>query len=222
MHRRKKFILIPAILTLLTLAFLSAALAADVKFANDMDTHWSKGYVWYLQEQGLVKGYPDGTFRPDQLVTRAEFTHMFMNVFKNQYTKTNRIMTPTNPAGSIQKFSDAANIPDWAKNSVEEAVKFGIINGTPDGGFNPDDGITRAEAMTIVGRTMLAEYDMNELNYFIDEIPVWAQDSVAKVKSAGLIEAKKDGLFKPDELITRGELAKIFLIYYCGEDIIDN
>lgn len=223
MRPSKKLLIITLALALLTLAAIQApVLASETVYASDVEKHWSKSYVWYLQRYGLVKGYPDGTFKPDQLVTKAEFTHMFMNVFNNQYTKTQHVTNFVNPAGSADKFTDAAAIPEWAKKSVDDAVKYGVINGNPDGSFSPGANITRAEAVAIVGRTLTAEYDLNQLDYFIDEIPEWVRVPLARVKTEGIVESTKDGLFKPGELVTRGELAKMFCIYYCGRDLFND
>jgi hypothetical protein len=215
----KKTALILVSLVLFSFSTFLAPAFADIIYANDVSKHWSKDYVYYLQRNGLIKGYPDGTFRPDQLVTRAEFTHMLINVYNNPYTKTNRLQVQQDPSASVEKFSDAASIPDWAKNSIEAAIKYGFINGTPDGSFNPENNISRAEAITIIGRTLAGEYDLSQLDCYADEIPEWAQAEAAKARAKGFLEVTKEGLFKPDELITRGELAKLILIYYCAKDL---
>ena len=98
---------------------------------------------------GVVRGYPDGSFRPNKAITRAEFTAMAMQFAKLSKDGENR-------------FSDVkAN--DWFFNVVVGASSYGWISGYPDGTFRPNANITRAEVTSIVN---------NMLGRFADEVYV--------------------------------------------------
>lgn len=117
--------------------------------------YWSKtnGYTdvsaesWYnnaistLSNMGIIDGYPDGSFRPNAPITRAEFTKIAVSFFEYaDYEYRNTF--PDVHAGS------------WYTQFVAAAVELGLIEGYPDGTFRPDASITRAEACTIVNRTL--------------------------------------------------------------------
>jgi len=203
---------------LLVLCIALPAAAVFTGYATDVEKHWSKEYVWYLQRNGLVDGYPDGTFRPDRQVTRAEFTKMFIKVATSEYCKVHQVKKEVKPGFKISQFKDHEKIPGWAKPFIEHAVKYGYINGFPDGTFRPDAPISKVEAVTIIGRTLNMEYDVSNLNY-VDTIPDWTKPAVAKAHQYGLVETPKDGKFNPYKVMTRGDIAKFLYIYYVGEDI---
>ena len=102
---------------------------------------WAKKSILIATEKHLMKGYPDGTFRPDQKITRAEMCVALMQAFPK-----------TTPAGFALDFTDAADIPDWARIFIEEAVSGSVVSGYPDHTFQPGSNIKRAEAFSIICR----------------------------------------------------------------------
>ena len=102
-------------------------------------TSWYNTAVSTLSSMGIITGYPDGTFRPNAAITRAEFAAIAAR-FDNDGDKT------------TAKFSDIAN--HWAKDEISIAYNNGWINGYPDGTFGPQRDITRAETMTLVNRVL--------------------------------------------------------------------
>jgi len=92
-----------------------------------------------MTKAGIVDGYPDGTFRPNAAITRAEFAAIAAR-FDNDGDKT------------AAKFSDIAN--HWAKDEISIAYNNGWINGYPDGTFGPQRNITRAETATMINRVL--------------------------------------------------------------------
>ena len=95
---------------------------------------WAKQSINELAAAEVVKGYPDGTFRPNNTVTRAEFVAMLMRVVGEQ--------------GGSSKFADVQG--HWAESYIAKATEYGYISGYPDGTFRPDANITRAEALKVV------------------------------------------------------------------------
>ena len=102
-------------------------------------TSWYNTAVSTLSAMGIITGYPDGTFRPNAAITRAEFAAIAAR-FDNDGDKT------------TAKFSDIAT--HWAKDEISIAYNNGWITGYPDGTFGPQRDITRAETMTLVNRVL--------------------------------------------------------------------
>lgn len=96
----------------------------------DAQEGWYKQYVDYAAENEIVKGYPDGNFKPEENISRAEFSTILAKMVEDTDKTTD--------------FSDIEN--HWGKASIEKLAAAGIINGYPDGTFRPDDKIKRAEA----------------------------------------------------------------------------
>jgi len=106
-------------------------------FSDTSDLSIVKAY-----ELGIVAGYPDGTFRPDQLLTRQEFFQIIQNFCNSAAFK------PTTSGASLSKFKDTASIADWAIEATEICVKYGYVNGTGSE-LNPDGNTSRQEAMAM-------------------------------------------------------------------------
>ena len=107
----------------------------------DVTGHWAEGSVTAMVRKGYIKGYPDGSFRPDQPVKRSEIA-----------TIVDRVQMLA-PAGGQPTFSDVT--PDfWAFAPIEAAAQAKILNGYPDGTFHPEQSATRAEAAVIINRIL--------------------------------------------------------------------
>lgn len=109
--------------------------------------HWASGYVESAYERGLAAGYADGTFRPDQAVTRAEVATMLARA-GGWEAEAFRI---SNPRAELP-FRDAAAIPAWAAGHVLVLFRRGLVGGFPDGTFRPGAATTRAEAAALITR----------------------------------------------------------------------
>ena len=123
-------------------------LTEDVRTANSTQINslsdvsrgqWFNHAISTLSSMGIVKGHNDGTFAPDDPITRAEFAAIAAR-FDDKNTDTS------------SNFSDITS--HWAKNEIGIAANKGWINGYPDSTFRPDQYITRAEAMTLVNRVL--------------------------------------------------------------------
>jgi len=106
---------------------------------------WAQKAVAQAVQAGIIKGYEDGSFRPDAEITRPEMAAMIANAL-GQSTEEN---TPTG-------FADDKDIPAWAKGAVAAMKKLGIIEGKGTNEFAPGDQTTRAEAVTVLLK-MLAQ-----------------------------------------------------------------
>ncbi len=108
---------------------------------KDVDTAaWYFDAVSQLTGYDLLSGYPDGTFRPDSTITRAEFVTILSRF-------------PHTDIGTETEFKDVPS-SHWANGAVQTAVSQGWTNGYPDGTFRPDKTITRAEAVAMLNRIL--------------------------------------------------------------------
>lgn len=116
---------------------------------------WFNNAVSTLSNAGIIAGYEDGSFRPNGYITRAEFATIAARFFDVTYN-------------GKDLFPDISG--HWAKDYINQAANKGFVNGYEDGTFKPDRNITRAEAVTLVNRTLDRHPDKN---HFTKDMLVW-------------------------------------------------
>jgi len=129
---KKRSILLAALFCFMAVLMPMSALAADT--FTDTGSHWAKDKI----ESWAEKGYQDGSFKPDQNITRAEFMVIVNKAFG---------FTETEPIN----FSDV-KAGAWYHDTIAAAKAAGYISGDPAGTMRPDDPITREEAASIIMR----------------------------------------------------------------------
>ncbi|WP_258365648.1 S-layer homology domain-containing protein [Aneurinibacillus soli] len=143
-----------------------------------------------------LSGYPDGTFRPDNRITRAELAAIL-----------SRILTYRGDAGTSTPYHDI-NSSYWALHAIAEMSDLKIMVGSPDGNFYPEQPVTRAELAAVIAR--LLPLPSAQGTPFTDVDGSWAKDSILKMANAGLVSGYGDGTFRPEQSLTRAEAAVIF------------
>ena len=133
------------------------------RYSDVAATSWYNTAVSTLSSMGIITGYPDGTFRPNAAITRAEFAAIAAR-FDNDGDKT------------AAKFSDIAT--HWAKDEISIAYNNGWITGYPDGTFGPQRDITRAETMTLVNRVLNRQPETEE--DLLPNMTVWTDNANPK------------------------------------------
>lgn len=113
--------------------------AAPGQFPDVLDGHWAKEYIDRASGMGLMIGYPDGSFRPDATITRAEMASAIAPLLPEA-------------KGASEGFADIDS--SWAKSVIEQANAAGIVTGYEDGTFRPNSMLTRAEAVTMIDRLL--------------------------------------------------------------------
>ncbi|MBS3873242.1 MAG: Ig-like domain-containing protein [Firmicutes bacterium] len=166
----------------------------------DMAGHWAEVPVRTLAGMHIVGGHRDGNFRPDAVISRAEFVAML----------TRALGLPEN-ARAAERFRDAATF-SWAAGAIGAAAEAGLVGGNADGTFSPERRITRAELAVIMSRVVqqgLVTVPRVPSVNFADQqsIPAWAQGGVRIAAEAGLVQGSGDGRFNPHNLATRAEVA---------------
>lgn len=109
-------------------------------FSDVTEGAWYASYVSFAAEYGIVNGYPDGTFRPEQSVSRAELVKLIAAYF--HVTDVGDVSFPDVPADY------------WAADSIALAAQKGWVSGYPDGTFRPDQSVSRAEAVKILNHAL--------------------------------------------------------------------
>ncbi|MEN6327017.1 MAG: S-layer homology domain-containing protein [Syntrophomonas sp.] len=167
----------------------------------DVKDHWAKDYITQLSSLGYVGGYPDGTFKPDATISRAEFTSALITCMGVTVSDT-----------TSRNFSDTPG--NWAIASINEAVKRGIlIPGEYPNGLVPNGGIKRSEACAMLIRA-LSKGPTNGIPSFIDKNDLQQSMYVGYIKTAcdlGIMAGYSDGNFKPYSTMTR---AQAFTVLY--------
>ncbi|WP_423230878.1 S-layer homology domain-containing protein [Acetivibrio saccincola] len=115
------------------------------KYTDVDDSHWAAWAIKLTSDKGLFVGYPDGSFKPDQNITRAEFSTA---VFK--FLKLVRGISEVQ--FSEFTFEDAKG--HWAENYIEQLTRLGYISGYPDGTFKPENKILRSETVALMNRAL--------------------------------------------------------------------
>jgi hypothetical protein len=189
----RKFVSAILIASMLLSSF-SIAYGATAQATSDIKGHWAEDQITAWMDKGLIKGYEDGSFKPSNKITRAEF-----------FALINRSFGFTESAAIT--FSDVAS-DNWAYSEVAKAVKAGYISGYSDGTIGASKPISRQEAAAIVDR-LLGESDVESTATTYSDsaaIALWAKDSVEAIVAKGIMSGyAQDNSFKPTESITRAE-----------------
>lgn len=175
--------------------FLGTGLAqANTATFSDIQGHWATGEIEKMVDQGIAKGYPDGSFKPDANISRAEFITMVNRAFK---------LTGT----AEVDFSDVKSV-DWFVDEVAIAVVAGYIKGYEDGSMKPNNDISRQEVAVIIARKLNLSSSGDEvLDQFKDksQIASWSKSSVAALVNKDYIKGYPDQTFRPCNAISRAE-----------------
>ncbi|MCL1808245.1 MAG: S-layer homology domain-containing protein [Clostridiales bacterium] len=122
---------------------IDVAGATNAQFSDVLGSAWYAAYVNWAASLGIAQGNPDGTFQPNGLITREQMATMaerFMQAMKFD------LAAVQNPAG----FTDQDQIASYAKAAISHMQQYGILNGNPDGSFNPKGTATRAESAKVI------------------------------------------------------------------------
>ena len=185
----------------------SPATGQEVSF-SDIGGHWGEAYVKEAAEMGLFGGYPDGSFRPDQTITRGDFVLVLWRMAGKPAPTTASPFTDVTPGG-------------YYYEAILWAYEQGIVKGISDTAFAPDSMLTREQAMTILFRF---DGGMSGMEMFFTssydaafrdsgEISDWARSAMYWGVFQKLIEGTAPDTLSPQMNATRVQLAKILVNY---------
>jgi hypothetical protein len=199
-------IVLSMLVLVVSMGFGPKAQAASI--FSDTNRHWAETDIYKGVTEGFVKGYTDGTFKPDQPVTRAEFSKML-----------NQALGVTGMATINMKDLKTT---DWYYNEVRKAVSAGYITGYTDNTFKPDNNITRQEAASMIAKVIPNYGTTTKLTGILDtgDISNWAKGSVEAVFGRGYITGDNRNMYRPLGALTRAEACVILLRLLDGEQVV--
>ncbi len=183
-------------------------------------SHWACRQMEYAAKKGIISGDGDGTCRPDDSVTRAEFIQMIVNSFDLERPATGSPKidflehNDTKGAPEGKNFTDVAK-DDWYFTAVDLGSKAGVINGYEDGRFGVSESITRQDAAVILARvkeacSIVIDKKVSVVEFGdASDIAQYSIDAVKELQQYGVISGYEDGTFHPMGNITRAEAVKL-------------
>lgn len=192
-----RLVLSAGVVIVLAVVLAAVAPAQAAAKLKDIEFCWAEEAVAALVDEGIIAGYPDGTFRPENPVTRAEFAKMVARAFAIR------------PMGE-PRFRDIKD--NWATTYITALSEAGVVSGYPDGTFKPERHITRAEMVTMLVRVVKLGDKMDSLEQpepaFGDVNPdYWAFRPVETANALGILPLHFGVVFEPNVATTRAETA---------------
>lgn len=191
-------------IVVLLILLLSSSLAVSAQteraFSDIPSTYWAWAEIQSLVQENVVQGYPDGTFRPEMPVTRAEFAKMIVAALPLPLVQ-----------GGVPSFPDVS--PDhWAFALIESAATAGLLKGYPDGNFQPEKSVSKAELLTILMRSQDFKLSAGETPF--PDVPSshWSSTAVLACMQNNILmdpdpQIVVAGLLQPDQAASRGQTA---------------
>jgi len=185
---------------------VGGSIAPPVKAQNysDIQGHWAEQCIQGLTQQGVVSGYPDQTFKPNNVITRAEYAAMIDQAFPNTSLERNAI-----------NFKDVS-ASYWGQDAIQNTYRKGFLSGYPGQVFKPNDLIVRVEAFVALASGLDYESPaspeslLNATYTDAQEIPEYAEGKIAAATKKGiLISPPKPNmrLMGPTDPATRAQVA---------------
>lgn len=165
-------------------------------YFTDIESSWARKDINKLADLGVVTGNPDGTFRVNSQITRAEIVTILVRLYDLD-------------SETAVSFEDTKN--HWASGYISIAAALGYVNGFDANRFGPNESLTRQQMAVmlsrIAGLTSNASVNGGQAQIFtdIDTVSAWAADAVAAVYENGIVNGYPDGTFRPSAYITRAE-----------------
>lgn len=170
-------------------------------FTDLESVSWAEDSIMNLYNKGIISEAPDGRFRPDDSITRAEFVKLLVSALGIK------------DASARVTLSDVSS-GDWYYDYVAIAVENGLVLGDDKGNFRPNDRITRQDICVIVSRAMDSlgyREEASDTALFYDDIKIsdYAKKAVYRMRAHEIVNGTGDGSFAPLSDATRAATAKI-------------
>jgi uncharacterized protein YkwD len=199
------------ILFAFVILIITSTVAAATVFPDVPKNHPNAIAIDFLTTEKIINGYPDGNFKPDQIINRAEALKIIL--------LSSNVEIPEN---FIQRFPDFEST-EWFAKYVATANKLNIIDGYPDGTFQPENPVNKAETLKMILQTNLVElinYETNKQIFADTKAGAWFTSFLNYAKKFELVEADKNNNIYPADNLTRGELSEIIYRFQTRVDHI--
>lgn len=186
-----------------TLVVATVSIPTTLAFSDVTETHDNYVSIEYLSQNGIVNGYEDGTFQPENLVNRAEALKI---ILEGNGVEINEV-------AEVIEFSDV-KAEDWFARYIMTAKSQGIVNGNPDGTFAPGRDVARAEFLKMLLNSNNFKAEKWEGTQIFPDVPAdaWFVSYMNYAGQAGLINEDADGNLHPGKALSRGEVAEIMYL----------
>ncbi len=177
---------------------------------TDIQGHWGEADILKLQAIGAISGYPDSTFRPENMVNREQFARMLVDTAGIEVPRIARLLPFI--------FADADAISGWAQPYVEAAVTYGLIEGYEDRTFRPKERVTRIQVAVMLSRALGLIPSGTPDFLDADDIPSWGVGHVAALAERDIIQGipsqiEPGFVFDPSRAATRSQSAAFLSRY---------
>lgn len=178
--------------------------AADIssqQYPDVFDSYWAASDINRLTEQCILEGYPDGMFKPNRKVSRAELATMVVKGYNLDATSNCETLT----------FKDVPS-SHWAYHYISKAASENMVAGKTPNTFAPNDNVTRSEALTIMAKGINCPMDSAKAEDILSQykdggkVPCWARECVAKaIENGALKNERNQDYLRPNDKATRAE-----------------
>lgn len=173
---------------------------AQSQFSDVSSSYWAAGFIQELNQRNIIRGFPDGTFRPNDLVTRAQFAAMVRQAFSRS---------------PVRQSASFVDVPGnyWATTAIQDAYTTGFLSGYPGNVFRPEENIPRAQVLVSLanGLGYTANNPANNtLQIYNDasSVPSWATNSIAAATEKQIVVNYPNvQTLNPNRAATRAEVA---------------
>ena len=174
-------------------------------FPDVPQSHWASCEIDKLAMNDVVVGYPDGRFKPNKNISRAEFATMLVKGFNLD-------------ACGMERDNMFTDVPrgNWANAAIAKAVDENLLKGYPNGQFKPNNHVTRAEALTSIAKGMTCDIDKCKADEILSRyadgasVPGWARIPVAKsLENGALKDTPNPNMIMPNKDASRADVASM-------------
>ena len=187
-----------AVTPILTAAPVIAQTQTQTQFSDVSSGHWAREFIATLANRGIIAGFPDGTFRPDEPVTRAQYAAMLRSAFSQS---------------SVRNATNFVDVPAtyWAATAIREADTMGFMSGYPGNVFRPDQNIPRAQVLVSLANGLnYSASNPNSVQVYRDagQIPDYAVASIAAATEQRMVVNYPNvQVLRPNQTATRADVA---------------
>ena len=199
-HQTKTTAVIAFLGGMLPLALATPGGAQQVNFSDVGSGYWARPFIERLAQEDIIAGFPDGTFKPNDPVTRAQFAAIIRQAFDQPVTR------------GRANFSDVRS-NYWAARAIADAYATGFMSGYPDGSFQPNQQIPRVQALVSIANGLNIDPG-GSINAALrtyrdaDDIPNYAEDEVAAATQNGMVVSYPNvNYLRPQRIATRADVA---------------
>lgn len=165
---------------------------------SDLQGHWAQPYIEALVAQGIMSGFEDGLFRPDDPITRVQFAAIVQKAFSP---------APQKPVADFPDISQNF----WGYNAIQTAYRAGFLSGYPDGQFKPNEQLTRVQGIAGLAQGLgYTSPDTSILSVYqdVNQIPNWALEALAGATENKLVvNYPSQAQLNPNQPATRADIA---------------